>query len=418
MGDFKLRCLECGTYSKEKYTLACSNHNCSSLLRTEYSTRQIEKKDLPGLWQYIDWLPVKNYFGLEGKPITYKSEHLAKELGLDELYISFNGYWPDKGAFFKTCTFKELEAPPTFQRIKENNIKGVVLASAGNTGRAFAYFSGKAKVPTYIVVPKQYANKLWLPEKPSEYVHLITVEGDYLDAIKFSQKIALLDHLGSEGGAKNVARRDGMGLTMIDAVLTMKKIPPHYFQGIGSGTGAISALEAAIRLVEDGRFGSNLPKLHLSQNEPFVPMVNAWNDGRGEINEEKDMPNAKENISKIKAVVLSNRKPPYSTRGGVYDSLKMSRGEMYSVTNNEIEEAEKMFEDLEGIDIYAAAGAAVASLKKAVEGKKIDKKDSILLNITGGGKARLKEEIKTYEIEPELNIKDININLEDLDYEF
>jgi len=45
-------------------------------------------------------------------PVTYRSTELAAELGLNNLYISFNGYWPEKGAFIKTCSFKELEAFP------------------------------------------------------------------------------------------------------------------------------------------------------------------------------------------------------------------------------------------------------------------------------------------------------------------
>ena len=35
----------------------------------------------------------------------------------------------------------------------------------------------------------------------------------------------------------------------------------YYFQAVGSGTGAIAAWEANMRLIEDGRFGSNIMKL-------------------------------------------------------------------------------------------------------------------------------------------------------------
>ena len=76
----------------------------------------------------------------------------------------------------------------------------------------------------------------------------------------------------SEGGARNIARRDGMGTVMLDAALTIGKMPDHYFQAVGSGTGGISVWEAAIRLRADGRFGQKIPKLQLAQNLPFVPM--------------------------------------------------------------------------------------------------------------------------------------------------
>src|SRR6056300_725190 len=79
-----------------------------------------------------------------------------------------------------------------------------------------------------------------------------------------------------EGGAKNVARREGMATTMLSATTTIGQIPEYYFQAIGSGTGAIASWEANLRLIEDGRFGSNKMKLMVSQNAPFTPIHDAW----------------------------------------------------------------------------------------------------------------------------------------------
>ena len=58
--------------------------------------------------------------------------------------------------------------------------------------------------------------------------------------------------------------------------LTLGRIPEHYFQAVGSGTGGISAWEASLRLKEDGRFGSNCSRLHLAQNLPNAPIYYAW----------------------------------------------------------------------------------------------------------------------------------------------
>ncbi len=49
--------------------------------------------------------------------MTYKSQGLARELDLENLYISFNGYWPEKHASLPTCSFKDLEAAPTMQML-------------------------------------------------------------------------------------------------------------------------------------------------------------------------------------------------------------------------------------------------------------------------------------------------------------
>ena len=52
--------------------------------------------------------------------------------------------------------------------------------------------------------------------------------------------VAGWDGFIAEGGAKNVARRDGMGTTVLSAVTTIGEIPDAYFQAVGSGTGAIA----------------------------------------------------------------------------------------------------------------------------------------------------------------------------------
>ena len=112
------------------------------------------------------------------------------------------------------------------------------------------------------------------------------------------------------------------------------------------------------------------------------------------------------------AVVLSNRKPPYSIGGGVYDALVSTNGEMYAVTNEEAKRAGKLFESVEGIDLLPAAEVAVASLIQAVERQQVDRDDWILLNVTGGGVERIKEDFGQYRIKPEATIKNPDTPLE------
>jgi cysteate synthase len=213
---------------------------------------------------------------------------------------------------------------------------------------------------------------------------------------------------------QNVARRDGMGIVMLAAAVKMKKVPRHYFQAVGSGTGGIAAWEAAIRLTGDGRFGRQLPRLHLAQNIPFIPIVNAWNDGRREIIPAKDMPDARNCIGKLHAQVLSNRNPPYGIKGGVFDALTATGGRMYGISTENAITARKIFEDAEGIDIVPAACFAVAALIEAVKNKHVASDEPILLNITGGGEKRLFKEQNTTTIKSEIAYRDTTAPLDEL----
>ena len=87
----------------------------------------------------------------------------------------------------------------------------------------------------------------------------------------------------------------------------------------------------------------------------------------------------------ILAKVLSNRKPPYSIAGGLYDVLKYSHGDMYLVNNDEIVWTLLRFRNLEGYDLLPAAAAAVVALEKAVKEGAVGKDEYVMLNCTGGG---------------------------------
>lgn len=414
MGNFKLKCLKCGREYGQEYRLTCENDN--AFLRAEYLEKRLVLRNQPGIGRFHSWLPVQEELTTDAGPITYKSEAFARELGLSNLYIGFSGYWPERGAFIKTCSFKELEAHPTMQLLKETGGKAVVLASAGNTGRAFAHVSALTGTDVYIVVPESGASKLWLPEEPTESVHLISMSpgNDYTDAINLAGRLAKLPGMVSEGGARNIARRDGMGTVMLDAAVTIGKMPDHYFQAVGSGTGGISVWEAAMRLRTDGRFGQKLPKLQLAQNLPFVPMYNAWQEKRREIIPELDMKDAKKQVEETYATVLTNRTPPYGVMGGLYDALTDTDGIMYAITREEALEAKALFESLEGIDILPPSAVATASLLKAVEEGNVSKDETILLNLAGGGYKRLKEDYTLYQIEPVATAKNPDISLDEL----
>ena len=382
--------------------LACPNSH-DSLLRTEYRERRLMVGPHPGIFRYLSWLPLKRPLLPSGGPVTYRSRDLARELGLPNLTVSFSGYCPERGAILTSGSFKELEALPTLQRLHELGGKIPVVASAGNTGRAFAEISARFRRPVAVVVPEKAVPRIWTTE-PARDAFLVSVAGDYSDAIAASGALAAVPGCIPEGGAKNVARRDGMGTVLLDAAVTAGSMPDHYFQAVGSGTGAIAAWEAAIRLREDGRYGSALPRLHLAQNEPFVPMVSAWGSGRREIVPELDMPDARGAVERVISEVLTNRNPPYAIRGGVFDALTATGGTMIAVSNAAGNTAMKLLRETEGIDPDPAAAIATAALISAAEEGTVGTDDHILLNLTGGGYERVREDLTIHGIEPAIRI--------------
>ncbi len=381
---YKTICESCHETLKPQVGLSstCPNE-CSSLAKNIFTTEKITLRDLPGVWRYLDWLPVNKPSSYDGKSVTYKSKKLSKELGLKNLYVTFTGYWPEIGARVKTCTFKELETAVGIQYAKEQGASHLIIASAGSTANAYAYLGSIEKISVVLVVPSKVEDCLCAPLVDGKFVKTIAVKGEYSDAIAVAQRLAGLPSFAYDAGGKSPVRRDGAGTVMLEAVEKMKIIPSHYFQAVSSGAGAIAAFDAVERLARDGRFGASKFKLHLSQNDPFIPVVKAWKAKRCMI--EKTDAEPANPLDVIYAKVLSNKQPLYGVKGGMFDALQATSGETYSVTNKQAQDAQKMFSQLEGIDIHPAAGVALASLIDSVNQGKVGSEENIMLNITGGG---------------------------------
>lgn len=394
MSHFRIKCAKCGKELEKVYCTFCEHCN-DSLLITEYLV-PFRDDCGEGIWKF-NWLPVHTPTFEQPCTAVYQSQWLARHLGLERLYVAFNGYWPDRGGLIQTCTFKEFEAAVVLQNAVENGVGGLVVASAGNTARAFAHLSVVAGFPVIIVVPRMCLMEMWYLESSSTVPTLAVGDGDYSDAIDVARRISAIANLPFEGGVKNVAKRDGLGSTILAAVSRIGRLPDHYFQAVGSGTGGIGVWEMSERLVRDGRFGGTLPQLHLAQNLPFAPMVKAWERRTRKLAEEDLRP---ELIGQISTRVLSTRYPAYSVQGGIFDALNAAGGRMYGVTNREVFESMELFSNLEGVDIVPASGVAVGALIQAVKANAVRKDDLILLNITGGGEVMLGKEKKTYNVEP------------------
>jgi len=401
---YQLSCPTCGSsFADNGHALECIFCGGRSLLSVQYKAEKFEvSPEESGLFRYRSWLPVRRSLSEAGKTVTYRSEILCQLTGLRNLWIAFSGYWPERNIQLHSGTFKELEAYCVLGRLPVENDRVMIVASAGNSAAAFARICSANDVRCLIVVPESGLRYMRFEKPIQPCVKLVAISGngDYTDAIRLANHTAKLPGFFSEGGAKNVARRDGLGTVLLNAYETMGQLPEYYFQAVGSGTGAMSVHENARRLT-GGR--GPYPKLWLSQNLPFAPIYRAWESGATEWPHLPEL-QAKQQIGEVSAQVLANRFPPYAIEGGLREALLESDGTVMGMTNAEAICAGELFKQHEGIDIEPAAAVAFASLLKAVEEKKIDQNAIVLLNITGGGQGRRFANCKPIHMQPDLTI--------------
>lgn len=389
---YRLICSACGWSPKQdKYVLFCPTCGPNSLLRTHYSEPFAGDPTVSpsAFYHYKKALPFSTHFSSQGPEIGCRqAKELGEALGLNNLWVLFSGYAPRLGSTFGTATFKELEALGVFARVREQTDKILIVSSAGNAARAFLDIGIKYRQPVVVVVPESALPTLHVRAAGSEVpVLLIALKhSHYPAAIQLVQQIknAFIDRLVSESGCYNVARRDALGVTFLRAAMAMGRIPDHYVQAVGSGTGAIAAWEAKKRLAEAGLLADTPMRLHLAQNKPFTPMVDAWNAGLKQV---QPMPEKEiqQRLSKTAASTLSNATPPYAAAGGVYDVLNASGGSMYGVTNREISQARELVQRSTGFVPLPEAAAALAGLRQALRAGRVLPGDCTLLHLTGGG---------------------------------
>jgi cysteate synthase len=157
---YRLVCVACGAEYREEegvWRLACDKEQRGehgpALLRSVF-TRPVSAavsslspssplRPWATIGDFADWLPCRDPLTAElptCAPVSFRSAGLGRALGLTQLWVSFSGYWPERGAALASCTFKELEAAAIAARLDAAGCSDrvVVVASAGNTARAFA----------------------------------------------------------------------------------------------------------------------------------------------------------------------------------------------------------------------------------------------------------------------------------------
>src|SRR5258708_37283462 len=188
---YTLVCAGCGRrYDDDGLILDCRADHAHALLRTEYSDTSFNPlPDQDGIFRYKRWLPVIKTQQNEARTVVYRSHGFARMLGLPNLWIAFNGFWPERGARLETATFKDLEAHTVLGRLGSGVI--LTVASAGNTGAAFAWECSRRQQACLVIVPGHGLRRFKFRDSLHPLVSLVVIEdGDYPDAIELAAAVS------------------------------------------------------------------------------------------------------------------------------------------------------------------------------------------------------------------------------------
>jgi threonine synthase len=309
-----------------------------------------------------------------GNTPFFRVDNYGKELGFENLWLKNEGLNPSGSLKDRASFLVVAEA----NRIKENNI---VTASTGNAASALAAVCASDNKKAIIFVPES-APKAKLVQMYLYGAEVIKVKGTYDDAFKLS-----LEYTDKNPGLNRntayhpltIEGKKSVGLEIFSQ--NNFKAPDVILIPVGDGV-IISGVYKAFYDLKMSGLIEKLPRLICVQAEKSNAIHNFIQTGIY-----KNADNPKTVADSISVSIPSNA---YMAKRAVEES----KGFSITVSDEEILTTQKSLASKTGIFAEPSSSATAAALEKLKDSNLLDKKEQIVLLITGNGLKDI-ESVKT-----------------------
>lgn len=356
---------------------ACSS--CGNLLEVKMDPAEaingLSKADLRSrpisVWRYRELLPMgksAEVFSMgEGGTPLFRCNRLAKEIGLKDLHIKFDGTNP-------TGSFKDRGMTVGISKAKELGMKTVTCASTGNTSASLAAYAGLAGMKCVVLIPE---GKVAIGKLAQAMMHgamVASVRGNFDQALKVvmdsSERLGLYVL-----NSVNPFRIEGQKTAAYEICDQLGgKSPEYLYIPVGNGGNSAAYWKGFAEYEELGAVPSH-PVIRGIQAEGAAPIARMFTTCSDEI-----VP-----VSKPETVATAIRIGNPANWKKTVRAIKESGGRATTVTDREILEAQKMMARFEGIFAEPAGSAALAGLIKDVKSGELEKTSQVVCVSTGHG---------------------------------
>ena len=308
------------------------------------------------LERYADWLPLTaktpRLTLLEGSTPLIDTTKLAKWVGVDQLYLKYEGLNP-------TGSFKDRGMVLAVAKAAEEGAHTVICASTGNTAASAAAYAARAGLKCIVLLP---AGKVALGKVAQAFMYgarVVVVDTNFDGALDHAR--ALADDYGvALVNSVNPYRLDGQTSAAFEICDELGNAPEVLALPLGNG-GNITAYGLGFqRYKKQARiFG-----IQAAGAAPFVTG--------------SPVPHP-ETI----ATAIRIGKP--ATWQPAIDAARNSNGGILAVTDEQILEAYHMIAASEGVFCEPASAASVAGLRVAVQRGDVKRDESCVCVLTGNG---------------------------------
>ncbi|HET7520137.1 MAG TPA: threonine synthase [Candidatus Limnocylindria bacterium] len=297
--------------------------------------------------------------GEGGTPLLH-ARRLGEELGLDRLFLKFEGTNP-------TGSFKDRGMVLAVNRALRNGAKAVVCASTGNTSASAAAYAAAAGLPCHVVLPAGKVARGKLAQALAAGAHLVTIDGN------FDEALTAVRQLGDDGVAAvvnsiNPDRIAGQQTVAWEIVDALGESPDAVALPVGNAGNITAAWSGFVRYAEAGITpGGRRPRMLGFQADGAAPIV------RGAPVEQPE--------TVATAIRIGN---PASWRGAE-DARDASGGVIEAVSDAEIIEMQRRIIGTEGVFCEPASAAGVAGVARLASEGRLHASEGVVCILTGHG---------------------------------
>jgi threonine synthase len=364
---FSYRCTICSaSYEIGPDLTVCPE--CSSRQQPDQPLVGILEVELHGKvdssFEIVDLLPVeKQYFPPipVGSTPLWEPANLRRSTGFKNLFIKDDGSNP-------TSSFKDRASFLVSAAARKFNINDIVLASTGNAGSSMAGIGAAAGQNITLFLPKTApAAKLVQALQYGATVH--RVDGNYDFAYDLSMEFSRRKGGMNRNTAYNPLTIEGKKTVSLELFKQLKKPIDVLFVSVGDGC-ILAGIYKGFRDLKKLGLIEQVPKIIGVQAETSDALTRAFKTGK---------------FTNIPTSTVADSICVDVPRNGIHALAQLKRydGEMITVTDDEIIQAQADLSSSTGLFTEPAGAAAIAGFQKAAPG--IDANAVVVVLTTGNG---------------------------------
>ena len=317
----------------------------------------------PGLLTtFRAWLPVTDQTPAltlhEGGTPLLRADRLAKWVGVDELYLKFDGLNP-------TGSFKDRGMVVAVAKALEEGARTIICASTGNTSASAAAYAARAGITCVVLLP---AGKVALGKVAQAVAYgarIVTVQSNFDGALHVARDLSER-HGAALVNSVNPFRIEGQTTAAFEICDALGAAPDVVALPVGNG-GNITAYWLGFRRYHEGNRIASLPRMLGAQASGAAPFVR----GRP--------------IDEPETVATAIRIGRPATWQPAIDAVKESKGQFAAMSDEQILRAYSEVARMEGLFCEPASAASIAALKGAVETGFVERSARCVCVLTGNG---------------------------------